>query len=232
MVKIWTIIAAVTSFGIAALFGIWLIPFLKKVHFQQTEREEGIDLHKSKQGTPMMGGFMFILSSIVSGIGCVLLYNAIGGTPETPLMCAKIYAGIFMALAFGAIGFMDDYIKAVKKRNLGLTPKQKLLLQFLAAAAYLATVYFFGGGVSVDEYTAARGRSVVSEGGFYSDNVKYQDCKNVCKDFPEHHQHILRFGLSDVLSCNRHTRYHLPRYGHRANNPMSLLSQVCGMMER
>ncbi|MBQ5565041.1 MAG: phospho-N-acetylmuramoyl-pentapeptide-transferase, partial [Clostridia bacterium] len=62
MTKIWTIIAAISSFGIAALFGKWLVPFLKKVNFRQTEREEGIDLHKGKQGTPMMGGFMFILS--------------------------------------------------------------------------------------------------------------------------------------------------------------------------
>ncbi len=145
MTKMWTIISAVSSFGIAALLGIWLVPFLKKLHFQQTEREEGIDLHKSKAGTPMMGGFMFILSSIVSGAGGVALYNALGGAPETPLLCAKVYAGIFMALAYGAIGFIDDYIKAIKKRNLGLTAKQKLVLQFLVAAAYLATIYFFGG---------------------------------------------------------------------------------------
>ncbi len=145
MKSIWTIVAAVTSFGISSLFGIWLVPFLKKLHFQQTEREEGIDLHKGKSGTPMMGGFMFILSSIVSGAGCVVLYNALGGAPETSLLCAKVYAGIFMALAFGAIGFIDDYIKAVKKRNLGLTAVQKLVLQFLAAIAYLATIYFFGG---------------------------------------------------------------------------------------
>ena len=145
MTKMWTIISLVSSFGISALFGIWLIPFLKKRHFRQTEREEGIDLHKSKAGTPMMGGFMFILSTIVTGAGGVALYNALSEAPETPLICAKVYAGIFMALAYGAIGFIDDYIKAAQKRNLGLTAKQKLVLQFLVAAAYLATIYFFGG---------------------------------------------------------------------------------------
>ena len=146
MTKIWTIVAAISSFGIAALFGKWLVPFLKKVNFRQTEREEGIDLHKSKQGTPMMGGFMFMLSSIVSGVACVMLFNGTAGdAAETMLINAKIYAGMFMALAFGAIGFMDDYIKAVKKRNLGLTPVQKLLLQFLTAIAYLITIYLFGG---------------------------------------------------------------------------------------
>ena len=146
MTKIWTIVAAVSSFAIAALFGKWLVPFLKKVNFRQTEREEGIDLHKSKEGTPMMGGFMFILSSIASGVGCVMLFNGTAGeAAETVLINAKIYAGMFMALAYGAIGFMDDYIKAVKKRNLGLTALQKLILQFLTAIAYLVTIYLFGG---------------------------------------------------------------------------------------
>ena len=146
MTKIWTIVAAVSSFAIAALFGKWLVPFLKKVNFRQTEREEGIDLHKSKEGTLMMGGFMFILSSIASGVGCVMLFNGTAGeAAETVLINAKIYAGMFMALAYGAIGFMDDYIKAVKKRNLGLTALQKLILQFLTAIAYLVTIYLFGG---------------------------------------------------------------------------------------
>lgn len=145
MTRMWTIISAVVSFGVSAAFGLWLVPFLKKIHFGQTTREEGPEWHKSKQGTPMMGGFMFILSSIVVGGLCVLLYNTTGTAAETPLILAKVYAGMFMALAFGAIGFIDDYIKAVKKRNLGLTAKQKLVLQFLVAAAYLATVYMFGG---------------------------------------------------------------------------------------
>ena len=60
-------------------------------------------------------------------------------------MSAKIFAGMFMALAFGAIGFIDDYIKAVKKRNLGLTAVQKLVLQFIVAIAYLVTIALFGG---------------------------------------------------------------------------------------
>ena len=60
-------------------------------------------------------------------------------------MTAKLFAGMFMAAAFGAIGFIDDYIKAVKKRNLGLTALQKLLLQFVVAIAYLVTIALFGG---------------------------------------------------------------------------------------
>ncbi len=149
MTGIWTIIAAVSAFAISALMGIWLVPFLRKIHFGQTILEIGPKWHKGKQGTPTMGGFMFIVGSIAATVICVLLFHITGTqggiSPETTLVSVKIYAGLFMAAAFGAIGFIDDYIKVVKKRNLGLTAKQKLLLQFLAAAAYLATIYFFGG---------------------------------------------------------------------------------------
>ncbi len=144
MTGIWTIIAAAAAFAFAGIFGMWLVPFLKKIHFGQTIREEGPKWHNSKQGTPIMGGFMFIAASIVVGTACIILYH-IFGVDETPLMNAKMFAGMFMAAAYGAIGFIDDYIKAVKKRNLGLTALQKLILQFIVAAAYLATVFFFGG---------------------------------------------------------------------------------------
>ena len=61
------------------------------------------------------------------------------------LLKAKTFAGLGMAVAFGAIGFMDDYISILKKRNLGLTERQKLVLQFAVVAAYLASVAFAGG---------------------------------------------------------------------------------------
>ena len=144
----WTVIAAVLSFAIAGVFGIWLVPFLKKLHFGQTIREEGPKWHKGKQGTPTMGGFMFIAASIATTLICVFLYHYTeekNGIPaETTLQSAKIYGGLFMAAAFGAIGFLDEYVKVAKKRNLGLTPVQKLALQFLVAIAYLVTMYLFG----------------------------------------------------------------------------------------
>ncbi len=149
MSGIWTIIAAALSFAISGLLGIWLVPFLQKKHFGQTILEEGPKWHKGKQGTPTMGGFMFIAASIVVTVLCVLLFHFTGIdergiSPETTLQSAKIYAGLFMAAAYGAIGFLDDYVKVAKKRNLGLTPKQKLVLQFAVAAAYLFTMYLFG----------------------------------------------------------------------------------------
>lgn len=144
MTGMWTVIAAVAAFAAAGLFGLWLVPFLKKIHFGQTIREEGPKWHNSKQGTPIMGGFMFIFASIIVGGLCVALYNHFSHS-DILLINAKIYSGMFMAAAFGAVGFIDDYIKAVKKRNLGLTAIQKLILQFVVAGAYLLTIYLFGG---------------------------------------------------------------------------------------
>lgn len=149
MPGIWTSIAAALSFVMAALLGKWLVPFLRKKHFGQTILEIGPKWHQSKQGTPTMGGFMFIIASIITTVLCVALYYVINTKnsipPETTLMGAKLFAGLFMAAAYGAIGFIDDYVKVAKKRNLGLTPKQKLVLQFLVAAAYLLTIFLFGG---------------------------------------------------------------------------------------
>ncbi len=149
MIGIWTIIAAAVSFGISAVVGVWLVPFLRKVHFGSTILEDGPKWHKSKQGTPLMGGFMFITGIIVSTVLCVLLFYASAGSSnapiETNLATVKIFAGLLMAAAFGAVGFIDDYIKVVKKRNLGLKAYQKLLFQFLIAAAYLLSVYLSGG---------------------------------------------------------------------------------------
>ena len=144
MSAIWTLLAAVISFGVTALLGKWMIPFLRKLHFGQTIREEGPQWHKKKQGTPTMGGIMFIIGIVFSVLICVpLFYNST--YDDTMLAKARLFGGLGMALAFGFIGFIDDYIKVVKKRNLGLTVIQKLVLQFAAAAAYLATIALIGG---------------------------------------------------------------------------------------
>ena len=97
MTGMWTIIAAAVSFGISALMGVWLIPFLRKVHFGSTILEDGPKWHKSKQGTPLMGGFMFIAGIIVSTILCVTLFHST--SEETRLATIKIYAGLLMAVA-------------------------------------------------------------------------------------------------------------------------------------
>ena len=137
------IAAAAAAFGITALLGKLLIPFLHKLHFGQTIREIGPSWHKGKQGTPTMGGLMFIIGIVLTVCAVIpILYQS---ATETWLMQVKVFAGLGMAVAFGAIGFMDDFIGVVKKRNLGLTEQQKLVLQFAVAAAYLGTLAMAGG---------------------------------------------------------------------------------------
>lgn len=136
--------SVLVSFILTAVLGKWLIPFLRKLKFGQTIREVGPDWHKKKQGTPTMGGIMFIISiAAVTAISLMLFPAA--GIEELPLLTIKTFAGLGMAVAYGIIGFLDDYISVVKKRNLGLSEKQKLVLQFLVAAGYLACVWLAGG---------------------------------------------------------------------------------------
>lgn len=143
MNSILFVTVAVAAFAITALLGRWLIPELHKLKFGQTIREVGPKWHKNKQGTPTMGGLMFILGIAVAMIACLPVFYTLG-VEETFLMKVKVFAGLGMAVAFGAIGFMDDYISILKKRNLGLTEKQKLVLQFAVAAAYFLTLGLAG----------------------------------------------------------------------------------------
>lgn len=146
MESISSIIAAVVAFGVSAVLGKFLIPFLRKIKFGQTIKEIGPVWHKNKQGTPNMGGFMFIagaLAGIFLGFGVLWLtageefsFSAVDGV--------KLFGGLGMALIFGFIGFLDDYIKDVKKQNMGLNAKQKLAMQFFTAAAYLTSVWLAG----------------------------------------------------------------------------------------
>ena len=141
----WFIIAvALGSFAISALIGIVLIPFLKKIHFGQTILEEGPKWHKSKQGTPIMGGFMFIISSVlVTAVGYIIYCNT-AYAYQTPDDTVRLAACMIFSLLFSGIGFLDDYIKAVKKQNLGLNSKQKMILQFILCTAFLAVLYNWG----------------------------------------------------------------------------------------
>lgn len=156
MNALWMLISAVASFAIAGLLGKWLVPFLHKLKYGQTILDIGPKWHKSKQGTPVMGGIMFIVSSVIVTVIVALLYSAFADKSGvmgealfgSSLALNKVLAGLTLAVGNGAIGFVDDYTKVVKKRNLGLTAKQKLLLQFLVAAAYLFSIYLMDGGSS------------------------------------------------------------------------------------
>lgn len=142
--------AAVLSFLIAFLLGFVLIPWLRKLKFGQTILDIGPAWHKSKQGTPVMGGIMFIVSTIVSVIVVLVIDHLLGGNlfggdyilPNQ--LKVKLVSGILLALGFGLIGFADDYIKVVKKRNLGLTEIQKTIPQIIMILAYLAVLHLNG----------------------------------------------------------------------------------------
>ncbi len=113
-----------------------LIPMLTRLKFGQSIREEGPSWHQKKSGTPTMGGISMI---IASAIGAVIAYLVCGtfGALELTLVVGSVL--------FGIIGFADDYIKVVKKRNLGLTSGQKFSAQLLVSV--LATVYMTYNGV-------------------------------------------------------------------------------------
>lgn len=111
------------SLIIALALGPLVIRELKKFHARQSEREEGPESHKYKAGTPTMGGILILTALVVS----CLIFN--------PMDLRKGLA-LFLTLGHGIIGFLDDSIKAVKHRNLGLTAKQKLAGQFVMAAVF------------------------------------------------------------------------------------------------
>ena len=138
---------ALIAFGISAVTGIFLIPLLKKLHFGQTIYEKGPAWHKSKQGTPMMGGFMFIIGTVIAvAVGYAVFRfrraNAAAVPDNTGLY--RLLAGLAFALLNACIGFTDDYIKAVKKQNLGLKAKQKMIMQLIVSIAFLYALWLLG----------------------------------------------------------------------------------------
>ncbi len=146
MTDIVSLMAGVLAFVFSGILGIWLIPFLRHIKAGQSIRNVGPTWHKKKEGTPTMGGFLFIagivLGLVIAYFICSYLFKL-----DTALSLKekiKLAGGVVMALVFGCIGFMDDYIKVVKKRNLGLTVRQKSFLQVVAAVAFLVVLYVSG----------------------------------------------------------------------------------------
>lgn len=154
--------AGILSFAIALLLGKWLIPWLHKLKFGQTILEDGPTWHQKKQGTPTMGGIFFIVGFVVSVVAAVVaLYTidapiiyefkdpklqnvVLPSLLSTTDELVRFWGGFGLALGCGLIGFADDYIKVVKKRNLGLTAKQKTIFQLLLSASYLWSMYLGG----------------------------------------------------------------------------------------
>ena len=157
-------IAAFSAFLIAGLLGKKVIPALHKLKFGQTILEEGPAWHKAKQGTPTMGGVLFIVGMYLAFALALLVAELVSPskiigdsfvTGHNNLRMVQLFGGLAMALLTGGIGFIDDYIKIKKKRNLGLTSTQKLLLQVLVSAAYAVAMYAAGGSKVTVPFVAA-----------------------------------------------------------------------------
>ena len=122
------LIAAIVAAGFVLVTGPFFIPELHKLKFGQSIREEGPKSHQKKSGTPTMGGIMIILG---------ITLGTLVAAPWTP----EVLLAVFIMLGHFVLGFLDDYIKVVKKRNLGLKARQKLAGQILIAVVtmYVAT---------------------------------------------------------------------------------------------
>ena len=136
-----SLIIALVAFVVAAACGIFLIPLLHRLKFGQEIREEGPKWHQTKSGTPTMGGFIFIIAVIVA----VVLGNFVVGTEDYLKQVKGVTAITLAAIGFGAIGFVDDYIKVILKRNLGLRAAQKFALQLLVSLLF--SVWMVSGGI-------------------------------------------------------------------------------------
>ena len=118
-----TAFASGTALLIALFIGPWVIRKLREFQIGQFIREDGPQSHLKKSGTPTMGGVLICIA--------ILLPTVLWSDPANPF----VWVTVFSTLAFGAIGFADDYIKVVQRRNLGLTARAKLLWQGLAGAS-------------------------------------------------------------------------------------------------
>lgn len=151
---IWTFVTVMAAFVVSAVIGRRLIPYLRKLHFGQTILEIGPKWHMNKQGTPTMGGLMFIAAIFAVTVVSTIVYMIVGDKlvniyfADIPREVVFIFAGLGLALVNGLIGFIDDYTKIAKKRNLGLTAVQKLVLQFAAAALFLLVLGLAGYGTT------------------------------------------------------------------------------------
>ena len=127
------IVSIVVTFALTALLSRFIIPILKSHKMGQKILDVGPRWHKNKEGTPTMGGLFFIGGIVVAFLAFALPYVIRSGD----LMPVKI---LCMMLLFGAVGFIDDFVKFVKKRNKGLSAMQKLVFQFAIAGGFLFSV--------------------------------------------------------------------------------------------
>ena len=117
------VLPVLISFAISLVLGPVIIPFLRKLKMKQTERTDGVQSHLKKAGTPTMGGIIILIAVVVTSLFYVKDYP-------------RIIPVLFLTVAFGLIGFLDDYLKVVLKRSDGLMPMQKMAFQIIVTAIF------------------------------------------------------------------------------------------------
>lgn len=117
------LISVLVSFAISVLLGPVVIPFLRRLKIGQTERTEGPESHLKKNGTPTMGGILILISVVITSLLFAWDYP-------------RIIPVLFLTLGFGLVGFLDDYIKVVLRRSMGLRAWQKFALQILVTGIF------------------------------------------------------------------------------------------------
>lgn len=120
----YAVIPVLTSFTICVVAAPFVIPILLRLKIGQTEREDGPESHLKKSGTPTMGGTLILVGVLAGALPFVTSHPA-----TIPVL--------FLTVGFGVIGFIDDYIKVVKKRSLGLTPVQKMAGQIFVTTIFI-----------------------------------------------------------------------------------------------
>ena len=128
MIKNDVILPVLIAFGISVVLSPIVIPFLKKLKFGQFVRDDGPESHLKKSGTPTMGGLIILISIVVTSLIYIKDYP-------------RIIPVLFATLGFGIIGFLDDYIKVVMKRSLGLRAWQKMLGQLVVTGIFAYYIY-------------------------------------------------------------------------------------------
>jgi phospho-N-acetylmuramoyl-pentapeptide-transferase len=138
-----TAFASLTALLIALFIGPWVIQKLREFQIGQFIREDGPQSHLKKSGTPTMGGVLIVIA--------IVLPTVLWSDPSNPF----VWVAVFSIIAFGTIGFVDDYIKVVKRRSLGLTARAKLLYQASAGTAVAVSL------VAMDQFRVFSTRLVV-----------------------------------------------------------------------
>lgn len=132
------LVVCTIAFVIAAAIGPAVIRYLRKMKFGQKILEIGPKWHMNKQNIPTMGGFMFIIGIAAA----VAAGNVLAGE-----LSVTSLAVLGLAVAYGAVGLVDDYAKIRKKENAGLSPQQKLVLQILVAAVFIVVLFLESDGL-------------------------------------------------------------------------------------